>query len=380
MELQSQIDCFDCSASFSMALFAKILSSLDNVYLDNAQLYYQLRDKKAQDEDLKSISSKPVIAYKDICFDYELAIQNEIKYKSFLYSLLADEVSKEKLIYLAAYAVLGHTRIRLPYYNENAVALREELLQKSNISFDGNKDLLHTVQSKWKTDVFSLYKYIKNGVDFKTYTIGEELYRRIYCPSYECATESGNISVEKGDIVLDCGAAFGDVSLQFAQSTGPSGHVICFEPYPLFLEVFQSNMLMNAEFSKSITLIERAVWNESDEELSFIEGGGGSRIDQKNKSSRKILTTKIDDTVNQLALPNVDFIKMDIEGAELNALLGAKKTITENKPKLAICLYHSPKDFYEIPALIHSWGLGYKFFINHHYMNQWETVLYAVSN
>ena len=380
MELHDESNSFEYAASFSIALFRKLLASLENVYLDNAQLYYQLGNKTVQEDDVKAISKKPVVSYKDICVDYELSIQKEIKYKSYLYSLLSDNSSRGKLVSLAAYAVLGHTRIKLPYYIDNALSLRFELLKQSDVSFEGDKRLLHAVQSKWKTDVFSLYKYNINNNEFKTYTIGEELFRRFYSPSYECTTDFGKICVEKDDVVLDCGAAFGDVSLQFAQSTGENGKVICFEPYPLFIEVFQANLAMNSNLAKTITLIEKAVWDKSNEVLSFIEGGGGSRIDQRNKCERKIGTTKIDDTVKSLSLPKVDFIKMDIEGAELNALLGAKNTIFAFKPKLAICLYHSPKDFYEIPSLIHSWGLNYKFYINHNYMNQWETVLYAVSN
>lgn len=380
MELEKEFVCFDRAASFSLALFGKILASLENRFFDNGQLFYQLGDKSVQEKDIQDLSCVPVVPYGDVASNYGKAIQQEILYKSFLFSLLADEASREKLVCLGAYAVLGHTRVKLPYYREGSVEIREELLKKFDVASDGEERLLQAVREKWKTDVFSLYRHEMDGVELKTYTIGEELYRRHCCPSYECATERGTLSVSRGDVVLDCGAAFGDISLQFAQAAGEAGRVICFEPYPLFAEVFQANMAMNSALAKPITLVDRAVWNESDVVLSFIEGGGGSRIDQRNKSARKIVTTKIDDTVKDLSLPRVDFIKMDIEGAEFNALLGAKETVFAHRPKLAICLYHNPKDFHEIPRLIDSWGLGYKFYLNHHYMNQWETVLYAVAD
>lgn len=60
-------------------------------------------------------------------------------------------------------------------------------------------------------------------------------------------------------------------------------------------------------------------------------------------------TAAIDQTVESLGLDKCDFIKMDIEGAELDALKGAEKTIRKFRPKLAICSYHGVDDFRSIP-------------------------------
>ena len=68
---------------------------------------------------------------------------------------------------------------------------------------------------------------------------------------------------------------------------------------------------------------------------------------------------------------------MDIEGAEQNALEGAKDIILRNKPKLAICLYHKPEDLWEIPLYIHSLVPEYKIYIRHHSHTNEETVMYA---
>jgi hypothetical protein len=69
---------------------------------------------------------------------------------------------------------------------------------------------------------------------------------------------------------------------------------------------------------------------------------------------------------------------MDIEGAEVEALRGARKTIEKHRPLLAICLYHQPQHLWEIPFLIKSWNLDYTFFIRSHYFNGFDTLLYAV--
>ncbi len=71
-------------------------------------------------------------------------------------------------------------------------------------------------------------------------------------------------------------------------------------------------------------------------------------------------------------------IKMDIEGAELEALKGAKKTIQRDKPKLAICIYHKTEDLWEIPLYIKELVSEYCLYIRHQTFGTGDTVLYAV--
>jgi hypothetical protein len=73
----------------------------------------------------------------------------------------------------------------------------------------------------------------------------------------------------------------------------------------------------------------------------------------------------------------VDFIKLDIEGAEEQALRGAEQTIRKMRPKMAVCLYHSPDDFVRLPRLLDEYCPNYKFYIKHATMHAEETVLFA---
>jgi FkbM family methyltransferase len=73
----------------------------------------------------------------------------------------------------------------------------------------------------------------------------------------------------------------------------------------------------------------------------------------------------------------VTFIKMDIEGAELAALKGARLIISGQKPKLAICVYHKFEDIWEIPEYIWSLAPEYSLYLRHHSPLSTETVLYA---
>lgn len=74
----------------------------------------------------------------------------------------------------------------------------------------------------------------------------------------------------------------------------------------------------------------------------------------------------------------VTFIKMDIEGAEYEALMGAENIISRDHPKLAISAYHKPEDIWELPQLILSFYPNYTFFLRHYSLSSEETVLYAV--
>ena len=75
----------------------------------------------------------------------------------------------------------------------------------------------------------------------------------------------------------------------------------------------------------------------------------------------------------------VSFIKMDIEGSELEALKGAQTIIKEQRPKMAICVYHKIEDLWKIPLFLHKINPEYKIYIRHH-AKFWvsETVCYAI--
>jgi len=70
-------------------------------------------------------------------------------------------------------------------------------------------------------------------------------------------------------------------------------------------------------------------------------------------------------------------IKMDIEGAEINALKGAKHIIQYTMPDLAICVYHKISDLWRIPNMLKQWVPEYKFYMRNHKERTLETVLYA---
>ena len=128
------------------------------------------------------------------------------------------------------------------------------------------------------------------------------------------------------------------------------------------------NELTNAD----IQLYNCGLWSE-DTTLYFVNNGTSSRITSE-KMDNYIDVVSLDSCIKD----NVTFIKMDIEGAELEALRGGTELIKKNKPKLAISIYHKKEDLTEIPLLIKKLVPEYKLYIRHYSNVEAETVLYAV--
>ena len=89
----------------------------------------------------------------------------------------------------------------------------------------------------------------------------------------------------------------------------------------------------------------------------------------------EVQARRLDDV---LAGRKVTFIKMDIEGSEMAALRGAERIIREQRPRLAISIYHKPEDMWEIPSYILQCHPDYKLYVRHYSISDTETVLYAI--
>ena len=76
----------------------------------------------------------------------------------------------------------------------------------------------------------------------------------------------------------------------------------------------------------------------------------------------------------------IDFVKLDIEGSEANALQGAKKLISRCRPVITMAMYHKPGDMWDLPLLVNQLADDYKFYIRQHDNNSFEAVFYAIPN
>ncbi len=149
--------------------------------------------------------------------------------------------------------------------------------------------------------------------------------------------------------------------------------IYAFEPsrknYGECLKV-KSKFLNNDE---RIEIVNKGLWSDA-RTLSFAENDGSSCL--YDKGAEVVEVVSLDQYMQ--GREKVSFIKMDIEGAEMEALKGAKKTIIEDSPNLAICIYHKDEDILEIPNYILELNPNYTLYIRHYSCYVWETVLYAV--
>jgi len=170
-----------------------------------------------------------------------------------------------------------------------------------------------------------------------------EMNRKIYT--------SGNQAIHPGDIVIDCGAHVG-FFVRSALKAG-AGIVVAIEIAPDNLTCLKRNLSKEISSGKVI-ICEKGVWDRDDYlDLNINDDNSGAdSIVAKGDRSIKIALTTLDKIVKELRLQRVDFVKMDIEGSEQNALKGAAKTLKEFKPKLSVAVYHKKDDLDVIPALI----------------------------
>jgi FkbM family methyltransferase len=172
----------------------------------------------------------------------------------------------------------------------------------------------------------------------------------------------GEQAVRPGDIVLDCGANVG-VYTRTALKAGAK-LVVAIEPAPENLTCVRRNFAKEIAAGRVI-VYAKGVWDKDDfltlnvdsenpAADSFVIKPEGSHPGQK------LPLTTIDKLVAELELPRVDYIKMDIEGAEQQALIGARETLAKFRPRLALSSYHRPDDPEKIPKLVHWAWPGYK--------------------
>jgi FkbM family methyltransferase len=180
------------------------------------------------------------------------------------------------------------------------------------------------------------------------------------------------IKLTDTEVFIDCGAYDGDTIVAFNNRiNGRYKKIIAFEPDDLnftnLIKTIRSNDFKNVE------VVKKGCW-EKTTKLCF--SSDGNMTSQVQDNGGVYIDVEAIDTVAENDI--VTFIKMDIEGSELQALKGASSIIRKNKPKLAICVYHKPEDLIEIPQYIKSLVPEYKLYLRHHQYISWEMVLYAV--
>jgi len=170
--------------------------------------------------------------------------------------------------------------------------------------------------------------------------------------------------------LIDCGSYDGMAIRKFIKAGYAIDSVISFEPdpknYALLTE--QNFGIKNAMF------LPLGVWSSTTQLRFSSDKEMGSSI---NDSGNIVIQCASIDELTKGYRPTL--IKFDVEGAEIEALLGSKNTICACKPNLCISLYHRPEHLFKIPLLINSWKLGYQYHLRVHEENTFGIVLYCLN-
>ena len=282
------------------------------------------------------------------------------------FTQLHDEASRELMLSLFRYHILGSSHTALPLQNADYWHLRTEGVSRCHRGLSTHKS------ANWPLNEFEFagkrgpLRLALHDFGFATTFLVEH---------YALRRAGVNIAAEPGNVVIDGGGCWGDTALYFADCVGERGRVASFEFDTDNLTLLRANLAKNPHLQPQIDLVEHALWEISDEKLAYSPSGPATALGQSG--TREVITLSIDDLVERHGYERVDFIKMDIEGAEGAALRGAEKTIRRWKPKLAISAYHKVDDLAALPAWIAGLRLGYRLHIHHVTTHKEETLVFA---
>lgn len=179
--------------------------------------------------------------------------------------------------------------------------------------------------------------------------------------------------ISSDEVLFDCGVFTGDTIEDFVTFTNKKyKKIVAFEPDEK--NVKRLNAFINNKI-ENVVVIQKATGDKNGK-VAFLNNGNmfSKTVDVKDSSDElSVDIVRLDNYIDY----HPTLIKMDIEGAELDSLIGATQIIKTLKPKLAICIYHMPFDFYEIPKFLKSLVPEYKFKVRQHESGFCETVLYA---
>jgi FkbM family methyltransferase len=176
--------------------------------------------------------------------------------------------------------------------------------------------------------------------------------------------------LSRKEVFVDCGAYDGDTLAAFRRATGDQfERVVAFEPDPGTFETLKASV--NGDRRISVQPYATAARRET---LRFAAGGGVASCISPTGTC-EIESIALDDALDGIA---PTYIKFDIEGSELDALEGGRKTITRHRPKMAVCVYHAPDHLWRIPLQLNQLLPNSRFTLRTYYADGFDCVCYCV--
>ncbi len=231
--------------------------------------------------------------------------------------------------------------------------------------------------NKYENELAAVYEMLEDEESKKTFSdvinfrISGKIEYLNRCTTPKDDVYRNIIKPDENDIYVDLGAYRGDTVEEFLSFT-PNGS--CKEIYALEPDVKNFKKLeKTVEGLNNCHIFNAAAWDK-DTVLTFANRAG--RHSSLSDRGREVAARSVDSILGDNACT---VIKMDVEGAEREALLGSSRTIGRYAPKLMVSLYHRNEDIFSLPLLIKKLRPEYKFYIRHQlYIPAWETNLYCI--
>ena len=268
------------------------------------------------------------------------------------YDMLKDDISKKFFKKATIY------RYMLAFYPE---------------AFGNIKNSMHLV---FKYSIVNIFYWIFKRILFIIQRFKYPLEIEVFITFYIFGLKQYNIKdifeVKNDAVVFDIGAFKGDTAYLFSKKCSNKARIYAFEPdennYKVLLKIKDKYKLNNV-------IASNILFSNSETEINFLSM-------DLNRPAVKMKPTTIDKFVEENNIEKIDYIKMDVEGAEKNILEGAIKTIKKFKPSLAIAIYHGGKlfmeDFYNIPIFIKNIiNEDYEYYIRTFHPAGLETILFC---
>lgn len=176
------------------------------------------------------------------------------------------------------------------------------------------------------------------------------------------------------EVFVDCGAFDGDTVQEFIKRRNSTfGKIIAVEPDPENCKNLKARISHLPEnLKEQIKILQNAVGSRR-EVVSF--NATGTAASSVGTGTFDVECARLDELISN---EHPTYIKMDIEGAETDAVTGAQKLIEKELPVFAICLYHKQEHLWQIPLMIASFSDQYRFFLRRYADECWELVCYAI--
>ncbi len=247
--------------------------------------------------------------------------------------------------------VLPHYGAGLPHHVHEHAA---EVMAAFDLWSDDASRLEYLSQIRWR-----LY------MDFDA--LAAPVAHSIYFPQDLCP-------LSPDEVFVDCGAFDGDTVQLFLKESGEKFRaIVAIEPDPAnFAHLRENAARMPGADRQAIQVLHAATGARTEKVRLMAEGTKSSVIGAGDVEVDCVTL----DTV--LTSPVPTYLKMDIEGAEVDTLTGASRIVRDHTPVLAICCYHSQDHLWKIPLLIHSLNPDYRFYLRPHDLEMWDLVCYAI--